>query len=221
MDTRYILLLTVLSIFLACDCEDEDPYGKRVAVEVPILSTPAQSSFTVGDTIWWSGDFSEQVKVENVEPRMSLPDFDFFALFNLQLLPEGQLITESAIDVFALTGDVVFRNSNSASFYEIDMVEADERYKFEFGIVLRQPGIYLAGITTNGLLYDFYEHPAMYNYDCIGGRREDFRIHYLNSSTNRSAYDSIFATEVSDALLAITPFERYAIVGSVSFVVTE
>jgi len=172
--------------------------------------------------MWWSGDFSDQLKVVGVEPRMSLENFTFFTNFSILPIPTDRVVTESAFDVITRVGSITFALVDGAGvLYDVDLVEEDGRYKFKFGLILNQPGAYAASLSTLSPLYDFYEHPAMYNYDCIGRRREDFRIHYNNSSTSRMAYDSILVEGITSEEANSTSFERHAKVGGFAFTVTE
>jgi hypothetical protein len=202
----------------SCDCTDVDVFGERTIVEVPIESSPAQTSFSVGDTIWWSGDFSNQVRVEGVDQRLNLEGFDFFATFGFEHVPQSSSLVESAIDVFANTGDIMFLFGDAFKNYGIEMVETDGRFKFKFGIVLRKAGVYAASMSTI-LDFDLYDHPALYA--CENTRREDFRIHYINSSTDRVAYEMIFESRLEGEFLEASTFEKYAAVGSITFTVTE
>jgi hypothetical protein len=218
MVTRITILCAALLTLHSCDCTDVDVFGDRTVVEVPIESSPAQTSFLVGDTIWWSGDFSNQVRVEGVDQRLNLEDFNFFSSFSIQHVPQSADLVDSAIDVFTDIGDLTFINADEFLDYSISMVEIDGRFKFKFGIVLRKAGVYLADMSTI-FDFDFYDHPALYG--CERTRREDFRIHYINSSTDRVAYETIFEPLTSPEILAASTFEKYADVGSITFIVTE
>ena len=218
MATRIIILWTILLILQSCDCTDVDEFGDRTIVEVPIESSPIQTIFSVGDTIWWSGDFSNQVRVEGVDQRMNLESFNFFASFGIRHIPISAALVDSAIEVFADTGDLTFISADEFLDYSISMVESDGRFKFKFGVILRKAGTYLAGVNTL-FDFDFYDHPALYA--CGRTRREDFRIHYINSSTDRVAYETIFEPNANPEVLGATTFEKYAAVGSISFTVTE
>lgn len=200
----------------SCDCTDVDEFGDRTIVEVPIESSPAQTSFSVGDTIWWSGDFSNQVTVEGVDQRLDLEGFDFFATFVIRHIPLSAELVDSAVEVFVDTGSLTFINGDEFLDYSIGMIETNGRYKFKFGIVLRKTGVYLSAVNTL-FDFDFYDHPALYA--CERTRREDFRIRYTNSATDRNAYETILEPNIEAG--ASSTFEKYADVGSITFVVTE
>lgn len=218
MDTRIIILFGFLLALQSCDCTNVDEFGDRTIVEVPIESSPAQTSFSVGDTIWWSGDFSNQVRVEGVDQRLNLEGFDFFTEFGISHIPLSSALIDSAIDVFADTGNLTFISQGEFVFYSVEMVEIDGRFRFKFGIVLLKTGVYSANMFTL-FDFDFYDHPALYA--CERTRREDFRIHYTNSSTDRNAYETILEPRLDGEILEAATFEKYANIGSITFIVTE
>ena len=221
MDTKTATILALyLCTLMACDCKDVDVFGLRPTIEVPIRSFPARSNFTVGDTLWWEADFSNQVAVRNVEQRIDLSNFEFFPLFNIQSV-EGNLIwSDTTISVTPIIGDAAFAFSDDdALFYEVVPIEDNEKYVFKFGIALLEPGIYVAGISTLSPTYDFYDHPALYA--CGGRKREVFETNYINSSSNRTDYETIFEVFGTPTLLESTTYEKYAAVGGISFTVTE
>lgn len=206
-------------ILYACDCSDIDEFGRRVTVEIPIRSFPVQTIFSVGDTIWWEADFSDQVQVEGVERRMNLKNFKFFPDFVFHHVPLDPELVDSAIDIISETGNVTLISSDEVLYYGMNLVETAERYKLKFATILRKPGIFTAAVNTI-IDFDEVDHPALYM--CGKTRRDDFSIRYTNSSTNLNTYDSLFIPNLSnpDIINGFT-FERYAQVGSITFVVNE
>ncbi|MCX8209909.1 MAG: hypothetical protein OTI34_02615 [Lewinella sp.] len=219
MDTRIFFLALIVCLLTACECKDVDAFGLRPTILVPITSSPAQSNFTVGDTLWWEADFSNQVAVRDVNQRMDLRNFDFFPSFSFQSIEGTEVSSDSTIRVVPISGDIMFAFSTGTLIYEIVPEKDDNSCSFKFGTVLLKQGVYVAGVSTLELLYDFYEHPALYA--CGNRRREVFVTNYINSSSNRSDYESLYERLGTSDLLANTSYERYAAVGGISFTVTE
>lgn len=220
MATKIFPFVALLLALTSCECKDEDPFGLRPIVQVPIISTPDQTAFTIGDTIWWEGDFSNMLSVEGVSVPIELRGFNFLAEFDIQRIDSLNTSGTPPIKMVSEIGDIILSGEQEgAFFYDVEMVENEESYQFKFGIVLNEVGVFNCAVYTIGIRFDRVNHPALFV--CGNRRREAFDIYYLNPSTSKSVYDSLVVPTISEEVFPTASFERYANAGSIAFTVTE
>ena len=61
MGTNNIIMLCALYIFFSCGKCEEDRFGEKLELIVPINTMPGQDTFSVGDTLWLEANFSKEV----------------------------------------------------------------------------------------------------------------------------------------------------------------
>jgi len=96
--------------------------------------------------------------------------------------------------------------------------ENPDSYVFRGGIVVPdEPGIYAISAYTVNLLYDYYEHPSLY--ECGNNRRSVVNVNYSNSFSTIENYENIYLNNASTEALEFATFEGYQTAGIVSFFV--
>jgi hypothetical protein len=213
------VIAALVICIMGCYCEN-DIYGGHLELEVPIDTYPAQDTFTVGDTLWIEADFIKYVKVRNnAVNSIYLDQFQFFTDFFISEISDTIEKFEIDIELIEITGTIEKLYLPTAIVYPMNYVEDENNYRFKAGIVLNEKGLFYAGFSTSNLLYEFYNHPAVFL--CKSNRRYRVDVYYTNHSTSIDVYSSLFLTTGVDYLNELVDFERYSNTGTVAFYVQD
>lgn len=214
----YIILVIAICSAIGCSgcggCE-EDEFGDRLELQVPIRSYPDVIQFDVGDTLFWEADFSKDVAVLNHESSIYLEDFTFFSVFAIaEISSEDTIDFNRRVELVPLVGQIESYEVTQ-DVYPFKFREEEDRYRLSFGVVLEEPGFYTAGFSLIALPEDF-DHPAAF--ECEDRFRRTFiEIHYLNESTSKNVYEDLYLSSPNQDIQRLATFERYRQTGSITF----
>jgi hypothetical protein len=202
----------------SCGEKNCDSYGRRMTLQVPISTSP-RDTFILGDTLWLEASFDKNVDVLNHDQDIYLEEFDFFTTFAIAEISDT---VERFIDlqhIIEVVGHAYPLQLATAFAYSIEYVEDDSGYHVIIGFVLEKEGLYKLSASTNSILYESYNHQAVF--ECDNVRRAAVRVIYSNSSTSEENYTNLFRQTNVDYLLEIVDYERFATFGGHAFVVTK
>jgi hypothetical protein len=207
-------VLCIVLTVQGCSCK-EDRYGDHLGLEVPVRSYPASTQFQVGDTLFWEGDFSKFVDVRGHQEPILLENFNFFTGFDLSEISSVDTIDfNKEIRLVPIVGDIVLGDFTQ-NLYPIQFLETEDSYRFHFGIVLLEPGLYTANFFVFVTQFERSDHPA--TFECNNDPRTTVNVFYQNESTKREVYDSLYLSSPNPDIQRLTTFERYRDLGSVTF----
>lgn len=219
MDTRNfmcvflaILLLTTVS---TCACE-EDEFGEVLHMEIPVDIGADRNLFQVGDTLWVKADFPKEVVVVGNNNRIELIDYKFFSSLYIAEISESQLRFYSTPDVVIEQGSVEL---NQLGGYDYVFENTGLMYLVRFGVVLSQPGTYVASSSTDGDAQSELDQPA--HYTCKDNRRTNVFIDRINSFSTQENFNQY--EEWNQVMIENfeQTFEGYRSVGAFVFRVVE
>lgn len=215
-----ILLLGIFSvftiIFTGCRCEP-DIYGDNILLEVPITIEVESDTLSGGDTIWIYADFNNQVLEKKSGSRIFLEDFKFFSKISFTEISDT-IEYFPLIPVIEVTGSIDSLSAVTARSYPITYIESDDNYKFRAGLVVpMEVGLYEVSVSTSNLLYESYDHPAMFQ--CGNDRRSVVNVSYKNENSTQENFENIFLNTRVPYLLELSTLENYQSGGSVAFYV--
>jgi len=223
MDTKNIFVILVvwigISSFWGCGKCEGDEFGIRMKLIVPINTFPAQDTFFIGDTLWIEANIDKYVEVENHTGKIFLEGFDFFTEMGISEISATVENFTPRIEFIEQLGQVEQLPLVTAVSYPLTFIEEDNTYNLKIGIVLLEQGRYYLSFSTQPLLYERYEHPAVYL--CEDMRRESVKVIYTNSTTNLESYEDIFLETAVNYLFEFMDYPRYESVGAHSFIVKE
>jgi hypothetical protein len=184
-------------------------------MEVPIRSYPSTVEFNVGDTLFWEAEFSKQIPVRNNPNPILLEDFSFYTAFEISEISSPDTVDfNREIDLVSIVGEVV-RGDFTQELYPLFFDETVDRYRIHFGIVLKEPGLYGAGLYVFSQSLAESNHPVVYT--CGNNLRSSTTIFYRNPSTNRAAYDSLYLSSLNSDITELSTFEQFANYGGITF----
>ena len=219
MDFKHGLILTAISIlFASCGCREDD-FGRHMELEVPINTYPSKDTFFVGDTLWIEAQIDKHVKVRDAASTIYLEGFNFFTDFFISEISDTVERFPHDIETAALIGEIRYLPLPTAVAYPMSYVEGADRYEFKAGVILGEEGLFFAGFSTLSLIYEEYDHPAVYA--CDRKRRERIDVHYKNKSTSKKSYEKLFLSTGVGYLIELVNYERYSNGGAHTFVVKE
>jgi hypothetical protein len=215
MDTKFLLVsLFIIGVLTLTGCKncESDEYGAELELIVPIETTPLSETIRVGDTLWITADFDKEVMLKDRPLSIRLDDFNFFSEIGVSEITDTTENFSVDIETIEDVGQIGFLPLQTALTYPVFYQEREDSYHFRGGIVFNQEGLFFIRLNTQPLLYERYEHPAMYQ--CEDKRRRSVRISYANASTNVENYENLFLQTNVDYLLELMDYERYESIGS-------
>ena len=216
MGKSAVIPMLIFFLFQSCAKCEPDKYGENLVLIVPMTTTPAEDSLSLGDTLWIDVHIDKEVSIVNSDKTIRLDSFNFFTELFISEISGTEEDYYTPIDTFVVKGKLHYLPLPTALAYPVIYEENPDYYVFNVGIVPKERGLYWIGFSSHIKVLEAYDHPAMYL--CEGNRRDDVRIQYQNSSTNQDNFESIFKrTEVS--YLQNVEYEDFAGVGSVALVV--
>ena len=215
MATKFFILnLCLIGTFVFTGCKEceSDEYGAELELVVPIETTPLSETIRVGDTLWITANFDKEVMLKDRPLSIRLDDFNFFTEIGVSEITDTSEHFSVEIETIEDVGQISFLTLQTALTYPVFYEEREDAYHFRGGIVFNQEGLFFVRLNTQPLLYESYEHPAMYQ--CGDKRRRSVRVCYANASTNVENYENIFLQTNVDYLLELMDYERYASIGA-------
>jgi hypothetical protein len=219
MDTRNILYFILTFLILAtvtnCACE-EDEFGEVLHMEISVDIGNERNIYRVGDTLWVKADFPKEVVVVGNSNRIELIDYKFFSSLYIAEISEPQLRFYSTPDVVIEQGNIEL---NQLGGYDYVFENTGLRYLVHFGVVLSQPGTYVAGSSTDGDAQSELDQPA--HYTCKDNRRTNVFIDRINSFSTQENFNQ--HEEWNQVMIENfeQTFEGYRSVGAFTFRVVE
>ena len=221
MDIRYaFIFIIIVQVFQSCGECKPDKYGEFLQLVVPVTTSPAQDTFSIGDTLTIVANFSKEIEVYNTDYTIYLDSFKFFTDFGISEISDTFENYAVNIDTIVEIGQVGFvpLHENVVA-YPLKYQEDDEGYQLKFSIVLKSKGMFWVFFSCGFFYYEpgAYDHPALYV--CDKNRRDRVIVFFKNNSTTPEAYQNIFLKTKVDYLLQSCDYERYSNLGSVSIIV--
>jgi hypothetical protein len=216
MGINYLLVLSTVYLFFSCGKCEEDPYGEKLVLIVPMTTIPLKDSLALGDTLWIDVHIDKEVSIVNSDKTIRLDSFNFFTELFISEISGTEEDYYTPIDTVVVKGKLHYLPLVTALTYPVLYEENSDYYAFNVGIVPKERGLYWIGFSSHIKVLDQYDHPAMYL--CEGNRRDDVRIQYSNSSSNQENFESIFKkTKVS--YLQNVEYDDFAGVGSIAVLI--
>lgn len=222
MATKHIgfigLLLLCSAMLHSCGCK-EDSYGEELGLILPFEVTPAQDTFSQGDTLWIEANIDKHVRVLDQDATIYLEGFNFFTKLVISEISDTLERYIPNPNVLVSVGELEVLPLQTAIAYPILYEETADAYRFKAGLILEVAGLFHLGFSTRGSTLERYEHPALYT--CNNNRRDQVQIYYQNSATDRERYERLFLQTKVPYLLDLIDFQRYSDFGGYTFVVSE
>lgn len=214
------LLLVIFSIltfiFTGCRCEP-DIYGDNILLEVPITIEVESDTLSGGDTIWVSADYDKEILEKKSGTPIFLEDFQFFTKLGFSEI-SGTTEIYLPLGIVSEIGEIEEQPLATSVVYPIIYDESENRYGFRAGMIVPvQSGLYRIGFSTSNLLFESYDHPAMFQ--CGNDRRSVVNVSYKNEYSTQENFENIFLNTQVPYLLELTTIENYQSGGSVAFYV--
>lgn len=207
---------TIAIIITGCRCTP-DIYGDNILLEVPIVIQLNADTLSSGDTIWISADFSKDVIEKKSGSPIFLDNFQFFTTIGISEISDT-IERYPSISITEQVGSVSQLMVPTAVAYPISYEESETKYEFKAGIIVpEQPGLYSIGLSSSNLLFEEYDHPAMFQ--CGNDHRSVVNVNYKNDFTTRENYENIYRNTRVDYLLELISFENFQAGGAVAFYV--
>jgi hypothetical protein len=215
MDTKFLLVsLFIIGVLTLNGCKncESDEYGAELELIVPIETTPLSETIRVGDTLWITADFDKEVMLKDRPLSIRLDDFNFFSEIVVSEITDTTENYSIDIEIIEEVGQISFLPLQTAITYPVFYEEREDSYHLKGGIVFNQEGLFFVNLSTQPLLYEDYEHSAMYQ--CEDKRRRSVRVCYANASTNVENYENVFLQTNVDYLLELMDYEAFESIGS-------
>jgi hypothetical protein len=221
MDIKYACILIVsIQLFQGCGECKPDKYGEFLQLVVPVTTSPAKDTFSLGDTLTIEANFSKEIEVYNTDYTIYLDSFKFFTDFGISEISGTYENYAVNIDTIVEIGQVGFVPlHDNVIAYPLKYQEDDEGYQLKFKIVLNAKGMFWVFFSCGLFYYEpgAYDHPALYA--CDKNRRDQVIVYFKNNSTSLETYESMFLKTKVDYLLQSCDYETYSNLGSISIIV--
>ena len=161
---KYMLLVVVALGYSNCNllplseedyfeqCPYERRYGGRTFyLEAPIVYTPRQPVYKVGDTITVTIEMDDEVMDLSRQMDFKITDFPFQPFFHLYHIEDNEW--QSGIGPNGVSIDSIYQpriiggTSSFARSLRGTSTYISNQYKFEFELILQQPGKYITYVT--------------------------------------------------------------------------
>jgi hypothetical protein len=214
-----LVFFTFLLIFMGCKECEEDVFGNRLELIIPINTIPSQDTFHIGDTLWVEANIDKHVQVKGENERIFLDDFNFFTSLIISEISDTTENFTTEVEIIEEIGQVENLTLSTAFVRPFIFIENDDFYLFKAGIVFNESGRYYISFNTQPLNYESYEHPAMYS--CEEKRRVWVDVLYDNISSNLEAYENVFSATGVNYLIELVDYDDFVIGGTHTFIVEE
>ena len=138
MDIKCIsIFIIIVQILQSCGECKPDKYGEFLQLVVPVTTSPAKDTFSLGDTLTIEANFSKEIEVYNTSHTIKLDSFVFFTDFGISEISGTHENYAVNIDTIVEIGKVGFVPlHDNVVAYPLKYQEDDDGYKMKFKIVL-------------------------------------------------------------------------------------
>ena len=209
----------LISILLSsCFCK-EDMWGDELIMILPINTTPPESTFSIGDTLWIKANITKNVEVLNSQNTVFADSFEFFTDIGVSEISSENQEYDINIDVISEIGTLTKRDLPTAVLYNVEYLELETEYQLLAGIVFNDPGTYFFRFSILADKFEYVDHPLLYK--CKQERRSTVTTYFSNLATNFSDYENIFLNSPVENIESTYPYELYGQLGSHTFIVSD
>ena len=205
MDTKLFYIITIL---LVCSCCDEQfPEAPRLIV--PYTIDIENEEVSIGDTIWISAKFSNQLSLDNSDQKFVVDqEFNFFTELGFLEISSEVERYDFSYNLFATRGTVeLFPSSLDLFSHWVTYDYEDGYFSMRAGLILHDPGLYLITLVGDNELVLRSNSEALEK--CNGRNREAVTVLYRNSNTTRANYDGLFQTTSVTYLPRLVTWEEF------------
>lgn len=140
---KILFLLISATTFLFSACDSDCPRVVNYKFQIPLTLNPAQDSFFIGDTIWISSVFSEELLDLNSNKSYPLEDFKFYTEFTFAQIDISPFEdANSQFEIIPLEGEAKLVSLYNSSYIEIHYTYQDEMYQANFGFIPKKSGLF-------------------------------------------------------------------------------
>lgn len=208
------LFFSILSTVPSCNCKNEDCV-KNYAIQLQFNLTPQIDTFKIGDTIWVSSDFSNEVKELNYNNPIVMDNIDFHSELSFEKISEEPFqnanLKFSTVEEY---GNLSLIQLVGASIFSINYLYENNKYKAKFGFVASEKGLYT--VLLSSFLSDDSIPLNESSFEC---EEKIESIEYLLNNGINNNYE--FISLSADSLIRTTTKEVYDKFGQYSFFVEE
>lgn len=212
--TFFFLAIFYISIAPTCNCSN-DYCEVNYHFQLPLSLTPQIDTFKIGDTIWISSEFSNEILELNTGERITLNEFDFHSELTFEKISETPFENANLeFTVIEELGSLSFISLVGTSSFRMNYLFENERYKCKFGFVPTNEGLFefiLFSLLPEGASEGIISSP-----DCKVNIEQV--SHLLNDGENNN-YE--FIQMAADSLIRTTSKEDFDMYGSYCFYVVE
>ena len=210
-----LLVALVLLLGANCACE-EDEFGEVLHMEIPVDVGAERNLYRLGDTLWVTADFSKEVEVVGHNNRIDLVNYKFFSSFYISEISEPRLSFYTTSEVAIERGSIEI---NQLGGYDYVFENTGSRYLIDFGVVLNQPGVFVASSSTDGDAQSGLDQSV--HYTCGDNRRTNVFIDRINRFSTQENFED--HEEWNQVMIEnfMQTFEGYQSVGAFTFRVME
>ncbi len=209
-----LLFLGAFFITINCNCNKDEDCIKDYKFQIPFNLTPQIDTFKIGDTIWVSSDFSNEIKELNYSEPITLKDFDFRSELTIEKISVDPFQNANLeFDIIEKQGNLNLIPLIGTSTFLVEYDYVDDTYKVDFGFVPQGKGLYT--LVLSSLITEDSESLST-RPDC---KEEIKSIEYLLNGGENNNYE--FISQSADSLIRTTTKDIYDEYGQYSFYVIE
>lgn len=145
MRAHAIVFLALLS---SCEREDEEREYADFILQIPLTITPVKDTLAVGDTLWVTADFTENLQELYSGNSYPVTPDNFLLKTNVAFLklansPRSLATQEGVSTNFAIVNKTGKITSRSQTFADVTYEHKQNRYHLKTGVIPLFPGIYV------------------------------------------------------------------------------
>jgi hypothetical protein len=140
------LLFSLVSILCSSSCKKKNKCQKRsYSFEHPVSVFPVKETYSIGDTLWFEMNFSDEMKDLYSDEIIKLEDFDFmmnfinFSKFNASVDLNDELAAWSFFEPIYDNIDTIISRPLGPRY---KLKYYDYSYHLKFGLIMKEIGIY-------------------------------------------------------------------------------
>ncbi|TGE15264.1 hypothetical protein [Hymenobacter elongatus] len=193
----------LLCLLLLAGCKREPaPEFVDLTFQIPFALTPERDTVAVGDTLWLTADFSDQLRDFYTGQRYPVPPANFrlrtlLGLFRLTLPTRTLANQPAATEDFTFVNKVGAVARQAPTFNEVSYVHAQGRYHLRVGLIPQRRGVFSVNFLDGWLTRRREEKEPDLSYLDLGKTADGLRrqavfrsfFHYINEGrTNFELY---------------------------------
>ncbi|WMX17031.1 hypothetical protein [Aureispira sp. CCB-E] len=146
---KNLLLLFIIAVAIS-SCLTSNPCLKYYSFEFPVKVT-AQDTFSVGDTIWYEMDLSNQLLDKNSGSYIDFTDYELYFSLNFSKVDTGMVYGATLLfDLYAEVGEIK-QNVNGFAYTYIHFDDVNNK-KFRIGVIPKHKGVFSSSISLPSYL---------------------------------------------------------------------